>query len=407
MPGPTQSDPMLMSFARGALSRRSALTGLAGLAAAGLLTACGSPGRNTTASGSATNTAQQAAPDKSDSDKVVNWSNWPEYIDVDDKGKHPSIDGFTKQTGIKVNYNEDYNDNDEFFAKVRPLLEGGQDTGRDTWVSTDWMVARLIRLGYIQKLDYGNIPNLANLESSLRNVPFDPGRTYSLPWQSGFVGVAYNPKATGGKKVTSVDQLLHDTSLKGKVTMLTEMRDTVGVVLIEQGVNLADVTADQFAAALAVIQQAKDSGQIKGFTGNEYTKPLASGDTAACLAWTGDVVQLRGDNPSLGYALSDKGIPMFSDNFVIPNLAQHKKNAELLINYYYDPKVMAMVADYVNYIPPVAGTKDILVKGDPSVANNELIFPSEELLGRAQVFRALTAAEETDFNRQFQSVVTG
>ncbi len=406
MSGPTQPDPLLASFARGALSRRSALTGLAGLAAAGVLTACGSPGRNTTASGPA-NTAQQAAPDKSDTDKLVNWSNWPEYIDVDSKGNHPSIDGFTKATGIKVNYNEDYNDNDEFFAKVRPLLEAGQDTGRDTWVSTDWMVARLIRLGYVQKLDYGNIPNLTNLESSLKQVQFDPGRVYSLPWQSGFAGIAYNPKATGGKKVTTVDQLLHDTSLKGKVTMLTEMRDTVGVVLIEQGVNLADVTADQFAAALAVIQEAKDSGQIKGFTGNEYTKPLASGDTAACLAWTGDVVQLRADNPELGYALGVNGIPMFSDNFVIPNLAQHKKNAEKLINYYYDPKVMALVADYVNYIPPVAGTKDILVKKDPSIANNELIFPSQDILGRAQVFRALTAEEETDFNRQFQTVVTG
>ncbi len=402
---PQGSDPLLTSFARAAISRRAALGGLAGVAAAGLLSACGSPGRNATASGSAS--APQAAPDKSDTDKLVNWSNWPEYIDIGPKGNHPSIDAFTKQTGIKVNYNEDYNDNDEFFAKVRPLLEAGQDTGRDTWVSTDWMVARLIRLGYIQKLDYANIPNLANLESSMKDVPFDPGRVYSLPWQSGFVGIAYNPKATDGRKVTSVDQLLHDTTLKGKVTMLTEMRDTVGLVLIEQGVSLAEVTADQFTAALAVIQAAKDAGQIKGFTGNEYTKPLASGDTAACVAWTGDVVQLRADNPALGYSLGETGIPMFSDNFVIPNLAQHKLNAEKLINYYYDPAVMALVADYVNYIPPVAGTKQVLVKKDPSVANNELIFPSDEVLSRAQVFRALTAQEETDFNRQFQAVVTG
>ena len=402
---PDLNDPLLTSFARAAISRRSALTGFAAVAAAGLLTACGSAGRNSTASGSAA--APKAAEDLSDTDKVVNWSNWPEYIDIDDNGKHPSIDAFTKQTGITVNYNEDYNDNDEFFAKVRPLLEAGQDTGRDTWVSTDWMVARLIRLGYIQPLDYDNIPNLANLEPSLKNVEFDDGRVYSLPWQSGFAGIAYNPKATGGKKVTSIDQLLHDTSLKGKVTLLTEMRDTVGAVLIEQGVSLADVTSEQFSAALQVIQDAKDAGQLKGFTGNEYTKPLASGDTAACLAWTGDVVQLRADNPSLGYALGEQGIPMFSDNFVIPNLAQHKKNAELLINYYYEPKVMAAVADYVNYIPPVAGVKPILVKEDPEVANNELIFPSAEILAKAQVFRALSAEEEIDFNRQFQAVVTG
>lgn len=205
----SQHIPLSTSLSRAALSRRSAFAGLAGVAATGLLAACGSPGRNAAASGSASATPR-AAVDKSDTEKLVNWSNWPEYIDVDDKGNHPSIDAFTKSTGIKVNYNEDYNDNDEFFAKVRPLLEAGQDTGRDTWVSTDWMVARLIRLGYVQPLDYANIPNLTNLEPSLKDAPFDPGRVYSLPWQIGFVGIAYNPKATGGRKVTSVDQLLHD-----------------------------------------------------------------------------------------------------------------------------------------------------------------------------------------------------
>jgi len=402
-----EPSPFTTAVVRGALTRRTALTGLAGLAATGLLAACGSPGRNASASGSASPAPKPTTPDLSDTDKVVNWSNWPEYIDVDDKGKHPSIEAFTKASGIKVNFNEDYNDNDEFFAKVRPLLDAGQDTGRDTWVSTDWMVARLIRLGYVQPLDYANIPNLKNLEPSLKDAPFDPGRVYSLPWQIGFVGIAYNPKATGGRKVTSVDQLLHDPALKGKVTMLTEMRDTVGLVLIEQGKNLGTVTADDFTAALAVVQAAKDAGQIKGFTGNEYTKPLASGDTAACVAWTGDVVQLRADNPELGYSLGDKGIPMFSDNFVIPNLAKHKKNAEKLIDYYYDPKVMAEVTDYVNYISPVAGAKEALLKIDPGVANNQLIFPNPEVMAKTQTFRGLTAEEETSFNRQFQAVVTG
>lgn len=406
MPDRPDPSPLLTSFARAAISRRAALTGFAGVAAAGFLAACGSPGRSPGASGSASRTPV-AAPDKSDTDKVVNWSNWPEYIDTDDDGNQPSIQAFTEETGITVNFNEDYNDNDEFFAKVRPLLEAGQDTGRDTWVSTDWMVARLIRLGYVQPLDYANIPNQTNLEPSQKDVAFDPGRVYSLPWQIGFVGIAYNPRATNGRRITSVDQLLHDPALKGKVTMLTEMRDTVGLVLIEQGVNLGQVTADQFAAALQVIQDAKDAGQIKGFTGNEYTKPLASGDTAACVAWTGDVVQLRADNPELGYSLGEKGIPFFSDNFVIPNLAQHKKNAERLINFYYDPEVMAKVTEYVNYISPVAGVKDILVKQDPDIANNELIFPSDEVLGRTQSFRALSAEEETSFNRQFQAVVTG
>ncbi len=406
---PDRTDPMLTSFARAAISRRSALTGFAAVAAAGLLTACGSPGRNATASGSASVSAtpKAAATDLSDTDMLVNWSNWPEYIDIGSKGNHPTIDAFTKQTGIKVNYNEDYNDNDEFFAKVRPLLEAGQDTGRDVWCSTDWMVARLMRLNYVQALDKTNIPNATNVVSSLSDVEYDPGRQYSLPWQSGFTGIAYNPKSTGGQKVTTMDQLLNDASLKGKVTLLTEMRDTVGMILIEQGKSLDNFTADDFASAIQVLQDAKDSGQIKGFTGNEYTKPLASGDTAACLAWTGDVVQLRADNPSLGYTLPDAGFTLWSDNFVIPAMAQHKKNAELLINYYYDPAVMAKVEEYVNYISPVEGVKAVLTKSDPATADNELIFPSDATLAKAQVFRSLTSDEETSFNRQFQSVVTG
>lgn len=399
-------DPSLtglaQSLSRAALSRRAAFGGLAAVAAAGALTACGSPGKN---EASAARTPA-VAPDLSDTEKIVNWSNWPEYIDLVD-GKHPTLQQFSKETGIKVNYNEDYNDNDEFFAKVRPLLEAGKDTGRDVWVSTDWMVARLIRLGYLLPLNKDNIPNAKNLEPSLANPEFDQGRVYSLPWQTILAGIGYNPKATGGKAVTTMDQLLHDPALKGKVTLLTEMRDTVGLVMIEQGKKLDSFTADDFAAAIQVIQDAKDAGQIKAFTGNEYTKPLASGDTAACVAWTGDVAQLRFDNPSLGYVLPDAGFTVSSDNFVIPAMAQHKTNAEKLINFYYTPEVMADVVEAINYVGPVVGLKEILAKKDPKLTKNELIFPSQETLARGQVFRALSTAEEVDFNRQFQTLVTG
>ena len=397
-------DPMRASFARAALSRRTALTGLAAVGAAGFLAACGSPGKAPTSS--TASKTPLSAPDLSDTEKIVNWSNWQAYMDVAG-GKHPTLDAFAKATGIKVKYNEDYNDNDEFFAKVRPLLEAGKDTGRDVWCSTDWMVARLKRLNYIQAFDKANMPNAANVADSLVNVEFDPGRNFSLPWQSGFSGIAFNPKSTGGKTVTTMDQLLHDPALKGKVTLLTEMRDSVGLVLIEQGVSLATVTADQFAAAIQVIADAKNSGQIKGFTGNDYTKPLASGDTAACVAWTGDVVQLRLDTPSLGFTLPDKGFTLWSDNFVIPAMAKHKKNAELLIDHYYDAQVMAEVAAWVNYIPPVQGTTEALVALDPELAENELIVPTDEVLSRAQVFRGLTDEEETDFTAKYQAIVVG
>jgi spermidine/putrescine transport system substrate-binding protein len=398
------------ALARGLVSRRTAMVGMVGLAGVGALAGCGSAGKNPTAGseGGATKSLVKAATDTSDTDKLVNWSNWPAYMDVDEKTKsHPSLVAFTQKTGIKVNYNEDYNDNDEFYAKVRPLLSAGSDTGRDLWVSTDWMVARLIRLDYVQKLDLANIPNHDNVEDSLLNVGFDKGRLYSLPWQSGFTGIAWNPKSTGGKQIESIDQLFTDPKLKGKVTLLSEMRDTVGLVLIALGKDPAGFTDADFDAAIAEIQKAKDAGQIKGFTGNDYTKPLAAGDTAACIAWAGDVVQLKAANPDLGYALPQKGFMIWSDNLLIPNLAKHKKNAETLINYYYDPAVMANVVATVHYIPPVKGVKAVLVKTDPAAAANPLIVPSPEVLSRSRVFRGLSAAEETNYNRKFQTIVTG
>ena len=398
-PTPTVSPALL----RGLVSRRTLLQGAGATAVAAGLAACGTSGTDKN-----TKPADQAAKDLSDTDKTVSWSNWPDYIDVDDKTKkRPTLDAFTAKTGIKATYVEDYNDNDEFFAKVKPQLSAKKDTGRDVWCSTDWMVARLIRLNWVQKLDKGNIPNASNLEDTLQNVEYDKGRVYSLPWQSGFTGIGYNPKATKGKKVESIDQLLTDPALKGKVTLLTEMRDTIGLVMLAQGKDPAKFSDDDFDAAVAEIQKAKDAGQIKGFTGNEYGKGLASGDIAACMAWTGDVVQLQADNPALGYALPSTGHMIWSDNFVIPNQAKHKKNAEILINYYYDPAVMATVEDYVNYIAPVKGSKEKLLADDPAVADNQLIFPSTATLAKAHVFRGLTQAEEDKYNKSFQNLIGG
>ncbi|MEO5610346.1 MAG: spermidine/putrescine ABC transporter substrate-binding protein [Ornithinibacter sp.] len=404
-PTPDLTSPIMRAaLIRGLASRRTVMAGALGLGATAALSACGSKGTASTASGSAAPSAK-AAQDMSATEKIVNWSNWPQYIDVsEDEKSRPSIDEFTKQTGIKVNYTEDYNDNDEFYAKVRPLLDGGEDTGRDVWCSTDWMVARLIRQGYVQKLDMANIPNAVNLEPSLKNVEFDPGRVFSLPWQSGFAGIAYNLNATGGKKVETMTQLLTDPALKGKVTLLTEMRDTVGLVLCEMGKDPANFTDDDFDAALAMIKKAKDAGQLKGFTGNDYTDGLTKGDIAACAAWTGDVVQLQFENPKVQYTLPEAGFTLWSDNFVIPALAKHKKNAEELVNYYYDPAVMAQVVAWVNYIPPVAGTKDEVAKDDAETAENPLIFPSADVLSRAKVFKGLSAEEETKYVSAFSDI---
>jgi spermidine/putrescine transport system substrate-binding protein len=393
--------PLTLPLLRGTLSRRTLFRGAGAVALGGLVAACGTEAQAPQSS------QERAADDLSDQEKVVNWSNWPEYIDVDEEsGEHPSLEAFTAATGITVNYNEDYNDNDEFFAKVRPQLSAGQDTGRDVWCSTDWLVARFIRLGWVQELDKGNLPNVEkNLEDSLADVQFDPGRKFSIPWQSGFAGIGYNPDATGGKAIESMDQLLTDPALKGRVTLLTEMRDTMGLVLLALGKDPADFTDADFEEAIGELRKARDAGQIRGFTGNDYTAGLASGEIAACVAWTGDVVQLKADNPKLGYALPSTGHMLWSDNFVIPNQAKHKKNAETLINYYYDPEVFADVAAYVNYIPPVKGTADVLTADDPETADNELIFPNEEVRARSHVFRGLSEEEETKYNEQFQALI--
>ena len=387
---------------RRGLTRRRFLGGVLGLGSAAAFAACSTPGLEKFS------VDARAAKDRSSTQKLVNWSNWPEYLDVNDKTqRHPSLDQFKKQTGITVHYVEDVTDNDVIFAKLKPALESGRDTGRDMVIVTDWMVERLIRLTWVQPLDHGNIPNLKNLEPSLKDVSFDPGRKLSVPWQSGFTGVAYNPKATDGVKVTSVDQLLHDKRLRGRVTLLTEMRDTVGLTMLAMGSDPSKFEEHEFYDAIDVLREAKAAGQIQGFTGNEYGQGLAAGDIAACMAWAGDVVQLRADNPKLGYTLPETGHMLWSDNFTIPNQAAHKTNAEKLIDFYYRPDIAAEVEDYVNYISPVVGAKQILLKEDPEIAENPLIFPDDKVRAKSHVFQAVTAQQDTEFNRAFQALIGG
>jgi spermidine/putrescine transport system substrate-binding protein len=395
--------PSTSASGAGSMASSGSASGQSGLAASTPGSSTGTTA-GTTASSSAS--SAPAVPDRSDTDKTLNWSSWPEYLDVDenDANKHPSLDAFTKQTGIKVTYTEDVNDNDQYFAKIQPLLAAGKPVSADVFVVTDWMVAKLIRLGYLQDIDHSMIPNLKNLNPELLNVSFDPGRHKSVTWQSGFAGIAYNPDVTG-KPIESIDQLLTDPSLKGKVTLLTEMRDTVGLTLMDMGADCSDFTDEQFDAAIAKLQKAVDAGQIRQFTGNDYAQGLVSGDIAACVAWTGDVVQLQPDNPNLQYVLPEKGCTLWSDNFVIPNGTPHKKNAELLINYYYQPEVAASVADWVNYISPVVGAKEQLLKDDPDVANNPLIFPSDDVMKRAKVFMGLTEDQENRYNAAFAKLM--
>ncbi|CAL2070421.1 PotD/PotF family extracellular solute-binding protein [Streptomyces murinus] len=390
---------------RAALTRRSLLRASAGGALAigglGTLSACGIPAATKNQGG-------VSADDHSATEKVVNFSNWPEYIDVDDSGKHhPTLDAFTKRTGIQVKYTEDINDNDEFFGKIQPELAAGQDTGRDLIVLTDWLAARMIRLGYVQKLDAANLPHaFANLSDQFRDPDWDPGRAYSYPWQGISTVIAFNKKALDGVEVKSVSDLLDNPKLKGRVSFLTEMRDTIGMTLLDLGKDPAKVTADDYDAAIARLQKAVDKGQIRRFTGNDYTSDLAKGDIAACVAWGGDIVQLQADNPDVGYLIPDSGYMTSTDNLLVPNKARHKTNAERLIDYYFEPEPAAELAAYVNYVSPVEGVVPYLAKIDKSAASNPLIVPDKAMQAKSHPFRALTQKEETAYQQKF-SKLTG
>ncbi|MCX3058949.1 polyamine ABC transporter substrate-binding protein [Streptomyces beihaiensis] len=384
------------------MSRRSLLRASAGgaLAVGGLagLTGCGIPAAGKTQGGA-------PSTDHSAEEKVINFSNWTEYIDLsDDEKHHPTLEAFTKRTGIKVNYTEDINDNNEFFGKIKPMLAGGQDTGRDLMVLTDWLAARLIRYGWVQKLDPSLLPHAyTNLAAQFRNPDWDPGRAYSYPWQGIATVVAYNTKATGGKKITSVSQLLDDPSLRGKVGMLQEMRDTVGMTLLDMGKDPGSFKADDFDAAIARVQKAVDKKQIRRFTGNDYISDLSKGDLAACLAWAGDIVQLQADNPHVQFAIPDAGYLSSTDNMLIPNKARHQSNAERLMDYYYEPPVAAELAAWINYVTPLDTDiiKPELAKIDKDVANNPLIVPDKAMSAKAHAFRSLSAKEDSAFEEKF------
>ncbi|MFY4718501.1 ABC transporter substrate-binding protein [Streptomyces sp. LaBMicrA B280] len=390
---------------RAAPTRRSLLRAGAGGALAigglGTLSACGIPAASKNQGG-------VSADDHSATEKIVNFSNWPEYIDVDDSGKHhPTLDAFARRTGVQVKYTEDINDNDEFFGKIQPELAAGQDTGRDLIVLTDWLAARMIRLGYVQKLDAANLPHaFANLSDQFRDPDWDPGRAYSYPWQGISTVIAFNKKALDGIEVKSVSDLLDNPKLKGRVSFLTEMRDTVGMTLLDLGKDPAKVTADDYDAAIARLQKAVDKGQIRRFTGNDYTSDLAKGDIAACVAWGGDIVQLQADNPDVGYLIPDSGYMTSTDNLLVPNKARHKTNAERLIDYYFEPEPAAELAAYVNYVSPVEGVVPYLAKIDKSAASNPLIVPDKAMQAKSHPFRALTQKEETAYQQKF-SKLTG
>jgi len=379
--------PEARSILGARISRRGVLAGAGGLGAAGLLAACGGSGG-----------------DSASSANTVRWGNWPLYLDFDAKTKkYPTLEKFSKDSGIDAKYFEDYNDNDEFFGKVQAQLKLGEDIGYDVVTPTDWMAARWIRLGYTQKFDLANIPNHGNILDSLKSPSYDANRESSLTWQGIMAGFGWNVEKNP-KGIHTLEQLFAPQN-KGKIVVLTEMRDTIGVILMAQGVDITKVTEAQFMNAVDFMAKKIKDGWIRGVKGNEYAQDLTSGDATAVIGWSGDMFILSSENAGkFDFAIPESGGTISGDNLMIPSTASAtgKANGEKLINYYYDPAVAAEVAAYVNYVCPVKGAQAEMEKIAPELATSEYIFPTEKTGSRLQVFRSLTPDEETKWSEAFQ-----
>ena len=376
--------PEARSIINSKVSRRAVLAGAGAVAGASALAACGSGGGS--------------------SENAIRWGNWPLYLDVDDSGKnYPTLQAFIKDSGIDVKYLEDYNDNDEFFGKVQAQLKLNKDIGYDLVCPTDWMAGRWIRLGYAQKFDSANIPNKSNIVDTLAAPSYDANRDYSLTWQGIMGGFGWNT-TKNPKGIRTLDDLFSPAN-KGKIVVLSEMRDTIGIILLSQGVDLQTVTEDQFMNAVDFMEGKIADGWIRGVKGNEYAEDLISGDATAVIGWSGDMFILAGDyDGKFDFAIPESGGTISGDNFIIPTPvgAEAKANAEKLINYYYDPAVAAEVAAYVNYVCPVEGAQAEMEKIAPELANSSYIFPDAAMSAKLNVFRSLTPAEESSWAEAFQ-----
>jgi spermidine/putrescine transport system substrate-binding protein len=335
-------------------------------------------------------------------------STFPLYIDTDRPGAPGTVRRFEEATGIRVRYNEDINDVRQFFARIRPELSAGRALPQDLVVLASWMAERLIGLGWADPLPLAQVPNAKHLLPSLRNPSWDPQQRFTLPWQSGIAGIVYNIKATGGRELRSMADLF-DPALKGRVSALLEMRDTMGLLMLADGKDITRPTWDAAAPSFDRLEKARRDGQIRRFTGNDYQTDLLAGNLAACIGWSGDVAQLAMDQPDLRFVVPDSGGTQWADVMLMPKGARHPEAVAQWLNWVYDPLQAARIAAQVQYISPVDGVQEVLA-ADPAtakLARNPLMFPGDAMEGRLHVFGPLSETEEARWEERFARITDG
>lgn len=379
-------------------SRRRFLGGGAAAGAAlimgpALLSACGST--DTPTAGSSTSTPDDNAP----ASGTLRVSNWPLFIAPD------TIAEFQAATGLTVEYQEDYNDDEQWFAKNKEPLSRRQDIGADLVVPSEVIATRLMSLGWLSEIRPSRVPNLSNLRPDLLDSAADPGRKFTAPYMNSITGLAYNEKATG-RPITSVDDLW-DPAFAGRVTLFSDTLDALGMVMYAQGNSPAEPTAEAVQQAADLVAEQKDKGQIRSFTGNDYVDDLASGNVAIAQAYSGDVVQLQADNPDLKFVVPEAGGTLTLTDMVIPSTTQNQAAAEEWINYIYDRANYAKLVAYIQYIPVLADMTDDLARIDPALADDPLINPPPEILAKVTQWPLLTDEQTQQFNAIYSAVTGG
>lgn len=403
---------------RASAGRPTRRTVLGGLAGAVTLAACAPPpppsvvssavgGSNASGVG-ATDVGPRLATDRSAEDKLVRFSNWTDYLDRStDNRTYPTLGAFTAATGIKVSYVEDIDDNDAYFSKIAPQLRSHQDFGRDLVVFSDWMINRIMREQLAAPLDHTVMPHAGNVLEALHNVTFDTGRRFSLPWQSGFAGIAYNRKVLGRDVKSMAD--LWAADLKGRVTLLSEMRDTVGLIMLAQGSDITGpFTRTEIQRGFDEVAKRVADGHVRRIKGNAYVEDFKSGNAVAGFAWSGDIFSLNAEmgNDDWRFVLPDSGGILWSDDAMIPVTSPHRTAAMKLLDYYYQPEVAAQVAAWVQFICPVRGAQAAMEKVDPTLTDNPFIFPTADYLkSYTHEFRALTTDEDTEYSKTWARVI--
>jgi spermidine/putrescine transport system ATP-binding protein len=390
------------------ISRRKLLIG-GGVVAAGAVGAVvlssvggddGGGGGGSTALGNAGGGIGQGSTDLS----ILNWT---EYIDVSGDGEVGTVDRFGDETGISVNYSETLNDNNVAYAtEFVAYLEAGNPTPWDIAMPTYWMAARLKLKEWLAPLPYNLIPNYVNLDPTYLNVAWDPGGKFNLPWQAGVTGFAYNIAETG-RELRSINDLF-DPEFSGRIGLFTEMRDTLGLVMLGQGNDPTTANEDTINQALDKVDEATGSGQVRRFTGNDYLQDIQNGNFAACIAWSGDIAQAS--NPDVRFVVPEEGGMSWFDTMVIPIQAPNGVAAAQWMNFVYDPVNAAKITAYVQFVSPVVGVRDELVKlgGDAAaLADNPLLFPTDEDKTRLRVFGEMSEELDQQVTDRFTTITGG